>query len=193
MFENGYIKLFRTMTKWEWYKNETVKSVFLHCLFRANFADHKFEGMTIKKGQFVTSYKNLAEELGFSVRQVRTAIEKLKSTNELTSKSTNKFTVITVIKWEDFQVEEKNATSKTTSTLTNGCNSNDKPMSNERQQYKKDKNTKKEKENIRARAHEGAACHDGAFSYGKVFSPSMVETNETAEEEAERIRRLREG
>lgn len=192
MTDNGYVKLYRKMTEWEWYKNETVKSVFLHCLLKANFAPQKFEGMTIKKGEFVTSYKKLAEELGFSVHRIRNAIEKLKSTNELASKTTNKFSVITVLKWEDFQADEKNGASKTASKTANNGHSIGTQTAFKGQQYKNIKNIKNEKNNIGARAP-GGACPDGAFSYGRVFSPSMVETNETPEEEAERIRRLREG
>ena len=100
---NGYIKLYRKLISWGWYKNHVVKDLFIHCLCRANFQDQPFEGMIIKRGQFVTSIKNLAEELGFTEQQIRTAIKKLSSTNEITSKSTNKFTVITVINWGKYQ------------------------------------------------------------------------------------------
>ena len=193
MTKNGYVKLYRKMTEWEWYKNVNIKTVFLHCLFRANYADQRFEGMTIKKGEFVTSYKKFAEEVGLTVHQVRYALDRLNFTHEVAIKTTNKFTVISVVKWEDFQVEEnqnnKQFPTQFPNQVANEWQSNGKQVATI-EEY--NNNTKEEKENIGGRAPDGASPN-GAFSYGKVFSPSMVETNETAEEQAERIRQLREG
>jgi len=42
-----------------------------------------------------------------SEQEMRTSLEHLKSTNEITIKSTNKFSVITVCKWEEYQIENK--------------------------------------------------------------------------------------
>ena len=53
-----------------------------------------------------TSSAPLAEELGFSVKQIRTALNKLKSTGEVASESTNRYTIITVVNWEKYQVLE---------------------------------------------------------------------------------------
>ena len=87
---NGYIKLYRKLVQWGWYQDNVVKSLFLHCLLMASFKDFDWMGNTLKAGQFITSYKALSKELGFSVQQVRTAIKKLESTEEITSKATNK-------------------------------------------------------------------------------------------------------
>lgn len=134
MYElNGYIKIYRKLVRWGWYKNSVVKDTFLHCLFMANFSDQPFEGTVIKKGQFVTSYENLASDLGFSVQQIRTAIKKLKSTGEITTKSTSKYTVITVENWEIYQCQENFTTSKITSTLTNEQQTTNNQITNEQQ------------------------------------------------------------
>ncbi len=130
---NGYIKIYRKLVRWGWYKNSVVKDTFLHCLFMANFTDQPFEGTVIKKGQFVTSYENLASELGFTTQKVRTAIKKLKSTGEITTKSTNKFTIITVVNWEIYQGLEENPTSKITSTLTNEQQTTNNQITNKQQ------------------------------------------------------------
>jgi DNA-binding transcriptional MocR family regulator len=73
----------------------------------------------LKAGLFVTSYKNLAQDLGFSVQQIRTALKKLESTGEITSKSTNKFTLITVMNWEMYQVEDSNTNTVSNNQITN--------------------------------------------------------------------------
>ena len=99
----GYIKLHRQIVEWEWYKSIPVKVLFLHCLLRANHADKKWQGKTITKGSFVTSYENLSVETGLSVQQVRTAITKLKLTSEITHKSTSQYSIITINSWEEYQ------------------------------------------------------------------------------------------
>lgn len=105
--QQGYIKLHRQLMNWRWYTNITVKTVFLHCLLRANHTDRDWESEELEKGSFVTSYENLAKETGLSTQQVRTAINKLKSTNEITYQSNRQYSIITVNNWDKFQDSNK--------------------------------------------------------------------------------------
>jgi hypothetical protein len=50
---------------------------------------------------------------------VRRAILSLKSTNEITIKTTNKFSIITIVKWEEYQSQDEKTTNKTTIKTTN--------------------------------------------------------------------------
>jgi DNA-binding transcriptional MocR family regulator len=129
---NGFIKVHRKLVQWGWYKDSVVKDLFIHLLLTASFRDVEWMGRTIKKGQLVTSNKSLAEELGFSVQQIRTALNKLKSTGEITSEATNKFTVITLVNWEKYQVLEIPETNKT----TNEQQTSNKQTTNEQQHRK---------------------------------------------------------
>lgn len=110
----GFISINRKILEWEWYTDNNVKSLFIHCLLKANFKDKNWRGNKVKRGTFITSYSNLSKELGLSVQQVRTALDKLKSTKEITSKPTNKNTLITVIKYNDYQKNLVVPTSKPT-------------------------------------------------------------------------------
>ena len=103
MIEEGYIKLHRKMLAWEWYTDINTKAVFLHCLFKANWKDGRYRGEIIKRGSFVTGRKKLAKELGLSEQEIRTALEHLKATNEITIKSTNKYSIITVVNYGLYQ------------------------------------------------------------------------------------------
>lgn len=143
---NGFIKLHRKLVAWGWYQDYVVKDVFLHLLLTANFKDSQWMGVTLKKGQLVTSYKHLSEDLAFSVRQVRTAIDKLKSTGEITTEATNRFTIITVVNWEEYQLFDEKMTSEATSNQTNERQTSDKQATNKRQQRKNDKKNKECKE-----------------------------------------------
>jgi len=103
MNENSWLKFYYKFLDWEWYKISNTKDLFIHCLLKANRTDKKFQGIEVKRGSFITSVSNLAEELSLTVRQVRTALNHLKSTNNLTIKTTNKFSMITVVGYEKYQ------------------------------------------------------------------------------------------
>lgn len=77
--------------------------MFLHLLITVNWTDKKWKGQEIKRGSIVSSYEKLATETGLSVMQVRTAIKKLRSTGEITSKSSNKNTVFIVNNYDLYQ------------------------------------------------------------------------------------------
>ena len=104
---NGYVKLYRKFIDWEWYHDPIVKSVFIHLLLTASHKDFQHEGESVSVGQIITGRKKLSKELNISESQVRTALDKLKATGEIATKTTNKFSVITVVNWEDYQINEK--------------------------------------------------------------------------------------
>jgi len=100
---SGFVKIHRKIKDWEWYCEPNTLRVFFHLIINASFEDNFWQGREIKKGQLVTGRKRLANELGLSERQIRTSLNRLKSTNEITIKSTNKFSIITICKWMDYQ------------------------------------------------------------------------------------------
>lgn len=103
MLENGYILLHRKLINWEWYKNVNVKILFLHLLLTVNYEDKKFEGFVIKRGSRITSIRKLADECGLTVQSTRTAINKLKSTQEITQEQHAGNTVYTVVNYNQYQ------------------------------------------------------------------------------------------
>ena len=132
----GYISLHRKLLEWEWYQDNNVKSVFLHCLIKANYSDKKWQGVKIKRGQFITSQLVLSAELKLSIGQIRRCLKKLESTNEILIKATNKNTLITVVKYDDYQIKDFESDTQTnnkrhsndiqTTTTNNNNNKNNK-------------------------------------------------------------------
>ena len=118
MSSNGYVKLFRKMVDWEWYGDPNTKAVFLHLLLTANYKRTRYRGVTLKPGQTVIGRKSLAETLGMSERNVRTALNRLKTTNEIATKATNKFTIVTIVNWELYQYLDDEATNEVTNEVT---------------------------------------------------------------------------
>ena len=103
MENNGFIKLHRSILEWEWYDDPNTMRVFIHLLLNAQWEDSRYHGYEVPKGSLVIGRKKLAEELEITERAVRTALNHLKSTNEVTIKVTNQFSIITIVNWAKYQ------------------------------------------------------------------------------------------
>jgi len=116
----GYIKMFRQLVNWRWFRNPPTLVVFIYCLLMANWQDGEFENVDIPRGSFASSINRISLDTGLSVRNVRTALKHLKSTNELTIATSSKYTIITVNNYDKYQVddrhEDKNMSNKCQST-----------------------------------------------------------------------------
>lgn len=141
----GWIKLYRKFLDWEWYNDINVCRVFLHLLLIANHEDKKWKGITILKGQVLTSINHLAKETKLTIQSVRTALNKLKSTNEITIKATSKYTLITIENYINYQIKEKRtnkeSNEESSKQITNNQQTSNKPITTN----KNVKNIKNEK------------------------------------------------
>lgn len=132
-YRGGAIWIHRRILDWEWYTDSVTMRVFIHCLLRANWKDGKWRGIEIKRGSFVTSRKHLANELNISEQEVRTAIEHLVSTNELTKSAHAKYTVITVVRYDEYQQSnQQNNQASTNKSTDNQPSSNQVATTNEK-------------------------------------------------------------
>ena len=132
---NGWIKIHRKLLEWEWYDEPNTFRLFIHLLLKANHKPKNYRGVNILEGQVMTGFSLLAEQTGLTVQKVRTALNNLKSTNEITIKSGNKGTVIQIVKYLDYQV----VTNKTT---------NEQQTDNKQVTTNKNVNNKKNVKNI---------------------------------------------
>lgn len=89
--------------KWGWYRDGNTCRLFLHMILKANYKDGEYQGMTIPRGAFVSSYPELAQEIGLSVKNIRTALEHLKKTGEVAVSRHSKFSVFTVKNYSVYQ------------------------------------------------------------------------------------------
>ena len=142
-----YIKLDRSIQNWRWYHNANTFRVFIHCLLCANVTPYNFEGITIKRGEFATSYEKIADTLKLTVGEVRTAIKHLKSTGEITTTIYSKFQVISIVNYSSYQ-------DKSTGKLTGNQQAFNIQFTVNQQQYKNDKIEKNDKnERVVCEAH----------------------------------------
>ena len=102
----GWIKIHRGLLDWEWYSDTNCVRMALHLLLMANFQTKRWRGITVERGQLVTSRSILARETGLSEREARTAISKLEKSDFLTSRATSSYTIVTICNYEKYQSPE---------------------------------------------------------------------------------------
>ena len=100
---DGFIILNRKLFRWEWFQDCKTLSVWVYLLLRANWKPNRYKGIEIGRGQTLETLSGIAKATGLSVRSVRTALEHLKSTNEVTTKSTGYGTLISITQYSKYQ------------------------------------------------------------------------------------------
>ena len=105
---NSWIKLYRKFVEWEWYSDVNCKVVFLHLILTANHKVKRWQGREIGVGEVVTGRNVLAEEVGLSVQQTRTALKKLCESGEIEVEHTNRFSIIKIVNFQKYQEKPKN-------------------------------------------------------------------------------------
>ncbi|MCI7654416.1 MAG: hypothetical protein MSS51_09105 [Bacteroidales bacterium] len=99
----GWIKLHRKITEWEWYKSPSVRCIFMHLLLTANTKDGRYKGHVIKRGQRLTSVNILARENGLSAATVKRTLKRLEETGEIKKEHFMNGSLITVIRFGEYQ------------------------------------------------------------------------------------------
>lgn len=144
----GWVKLFRGFTQWGWYTDVSVKSVYIHLILTANSKDTEWNNITIRRGQLVTSYRNLGASVGLDAHSVHRAVKKLIETGEITVQSNAKFSIITLNNYDEFQGKQRCA------NVAGNVAGNSRAI---KQEYKK---------NIRRKKETPAACSADAEDVG---------------------------
>ncbi len=101
--DNGFIKIYRSFTDWEWFTDVNTAHLWTYLLCRAQWEATRWRGIEIRRGQLLESLPALASHTGLSVRSVRTALKHLKSTGEVTDEVTGFGRLITVVKYDEYQ------------------------------------------------------------------------------------------
>lgn len=108
---SGWICFYRKITEWEWYSTPNMLHLFFHLVITANHKKKKWQGVDIERGQLVTSINSINSATGISTQSIRTCLKRLESSMEIVKKTTNRFTLITICKYNDYQ-EIKYTTNK---------------------------------------------------------------------------------
>lgn len=99
----GWIKIHRSLLDWEWYPDTNCVRLALHFLLKANFQPKKWQGITVGRGQLVTSRGQLSEETGIRQTTIRAALDKLVNCGFITKSATNRYTIVTICNYDSYQ------------------------------------------------------------------------------------------
>jgi len=99
---DGYIKLNRDFCEWEWFDDPATLKIFIYLLANAQVGPKKWRGISAESGQIITSTLKLSNKCHLSIQSVRTSLKRLRSSGEITSKATNKYTIITIANWSEY-------------------------------------------------------------------------------------------
>ena len=145
----GWIKLHRQLLYSDTFKNDKLLKVWIYCLLKATHAECDCvvgrQTVKIKPGQFVFGRKKASTELDMPESTIRDYVELLVKSKNIDIKSTNKYSLITVIKWGDFQEKNETSDSKSDSKRTADGQQMD--------TYKNVKNVENEKEYLNTFEH----------------------------------------
>lgn len=130
-----FIQLHKKICEWEWYTDIPTKTLFFHILLKCNYKEAKWKWKTIKPWEFITSLEHLSLETWLSRQQVRTAIEKLKKTWEVTHQATNDYTMLGLNNWETYNTRDN-------TWITNEQQTSNKRITTTNKEYKEKKEYK---------------------------------------------------
>lgn len=113
----------------------------MYMLISAYWKDGNYKGKVIPRGSFPSSVSDLAKNTNLTDNEIRTALKHLQSTGEITSKSTNKFTIFSVENYDFYQSSENQITNKNTNKSQAKTQTINKQLTNSiLKEYKEDKN-----------------------------------------------------
>lgn len=140
-----FIQIHRQMLEWERYDDINTKVLFIHLLIKANWKDKKWRWINIKRWEFLTSLNSLAFETWLSVQKIRSCLDKLEITHEITKESHTTYTIIKLNKYNDYQqnntqdnkpITNEQQTNNKRVTTTNKDNKDNKERKNKYWEYK---------------------------------------------------------
>lgn len=158
--EQGYVKLWRKCLDSGLLKNPTAWQLFGYLLLKATHRAHRqlVGGMVfdLQPGDVIFGRSKAADDLCVGEQSIRTALKLLEKLEIVTSKSTNKCTVIHFVNWDRYQDEQPAPNQQTNQHLTSN-----QPAPN--QHLTTNKNERK-KENIKTDTSYLAQSDAGASS-----------------------------
>ena len=115
----GYVKVWRKIYDSGLIQMPHTFTLFMFILMNATHKDTKVGTTTgvveLKRGQYISGRQKLARDLKQSEQQIRTSLDRLVNLEILTIKSTSKYSVYTIEKYDLYQDSNQQTTSTVTS------------------------------------------------------------------------------
>jgi hypothetical protein len=135
ILNRGYIKLWRKSIESGWLKNPQLWAFWCWCLLKASSSPHDFvvgfQKVHLEAGDFIFGRRTAAEELKTTEQKIRTCLDALQKLKNVTIKTTNKFSIISIVNWDVYQPNKNENNQQTNQQVTNK-----QPTSNHKQECK---------------------------------------------------------
>ena len=103
---NGFIKIHRKITHWPLYKQKNCFHIFMHLILNASLCEKEIRGVKILPGQVKISLRHLADETGYSISQIRTALNYL-AEEDITIQSLHNTNLISIVDFPTYHIPLK--------------------------------------------------------------------------------------
>lgn len=135
MEDDTWIKLYRKLLKSPIFENEKALKVWIWCLLKATHVEREQlvgrQKVQLKKGEFIFGRKKASQELKMKEKTLYDYMKLLENLQMLVIKSNNKFSVVSIEKWEDYQeTKVKSDNKRTTNEQQMNTNKNVKNVNN---------------------------------------------------------------
>ena len=99
----SYITIARSIQEWEWFDDPSTLALFIHLLLDANYKEKKWHGITLHRGQLVTSIRRLSEHCGLSINTVQKSLSKLESSGAIKKEPCSRYSLVTIVHYSHYQ------------------------------------------------------------------------------------------
>lgn len=103
----GFALLHRKIMDVPFYKDAEAAHLWVHLLLRANheqtLVSTDVGDVMCERGEFITGRNTLAMETGLTADRVKSLLRKFQNLGMITTKSNNRFTVLKVVKYDEYQ------------------------------------------------------------------------------------------
>ena len=99
----GWIKIYYKMLDWEWMDDPYVVALWVRILLNTNQRERKWHGVTVKRGQWLTSVHHIAEQTGWSRNTVKRILRILEQSKQISVETGNNGVLITVTNYGKYQ------------------------------------------------------------------------------------------
>ena len=131
----GWIKLHRKFTEWEWFNISEMVHLFVYLLLNANSEDGEWRGIKIKRGQIITGLNALNEKTKISIQTLRTCLARKKKKRKIKTQVTNQYRIITICHYDSYQGSQQTTNKQTNKRLTSN-----QQTTNNKQEEEEEKN-----------------------------------------------------
>ena len=137
----GFVSVHRKLMNNPIWSDPHYVKLWMYCLFQASHKQHEQlvgnNMITLERGQFITGRHSLADDLNSGMKPKQKLNEKtwfrylnnLEKWGMLTIKSTNKYSVVTIDKYDFYQTPGNNYDQQTDQQMSNSCPSDVQQMS----------------------------------------------------------------